>query len=164
MSKPVFIKIVGGTAGSKMWASANVEFDQLKLPYKQSHAAALGDLDGKTNTDNIIEIGEGKSTIENPFTTPAASWCREQTAEISGVIYYGFLPAYGQLYSIKEAISDINTIREALGQSTVNFSSGNWWSSTQSSDTNAVLLNSGSFNSYTKTNVTGLTTLVVFAL
>ena len=163
MSKPVFIKITGGIAGNTMWASENVEFDQLKLPYKKSHAAALGDLDGKTNTDNIIEIGESKSTVENPFITPAASLCREQTATVNGTTYYGFLPAYGQLYSIKEANSDINTIREALGQSTVDFSSGRWWSSTQCSDTEAVSLFSGSFTSYHKT-LTTFYTLVVFAL
>lgn len=163
LARPIFIKLVGGTAGGKMWASDNVEFDQLKLPFKTSHAAALGDLDGKTNTDNIIEIGEGKSTQENPFTTPAASWCRSQTATINGVAYEGFLPAYGQLYSIYENMSAINAIRTALSQSSVNYGSGYWWSSTQYSASNAVGLNLGSFGSLDKTYTT-YTTLVVFAL
>lgn len=142
---------------SKSWAGSNVEFDRNILPFKTNHAEAVLDLDGKTNTDNIIAIGDVLSVA-----TAAADYCREQTLVIGGVTHEGFLGAYGQMYALAENIVTLNAIHALLGKAAPTFTSGGWWTATQGSASNAVDLSSGGFGNYSK-NTSG-TTVALFAL
>lgn len=153
---------------SKQWAISNVEFDQNQLPYKQNDAFAALDLDGKTNTDKIISIGDDISV-----DTPAADWCRKEYYKITinGVEKYGFLPAYGQLRMLSNtyysenvtALIRLHALIFNNPSATVPFSSGGWWSSTQYNAGYAVNLGNGSFNNSSGKALNG-TTLVCWAL
>jgi hypothetical protein len=153
---------------SKQWAASSVEFDQNQLPYKQNDASAALDLDGKTNTDKIISIGDDISV-----DTPAADWCRKEDYKITinGVEKYGFLPAYGQLRMLSNtyysenvtALIRLHALIFNNPSTTVPFSSGYWWSSTQYTAGGAVGLDGGSFYGFNfKAN--SYTTLVCWAL
>jgi len=145
------------TSTSQSWAGSNVEFDQSLLPFKQSHAVAVLDLDGKTNTANIIAIGDSRS-----ISTNAADYCYAQIATIDGVEKHGFLGSFGQMYALSENILEINAIHTLLGIALPGFTSGSWLTSTQFNATNAVKLNNGAFGSNGKTN--SFTTVALFAL
>lgn len=142
---------------SKQWATANVEFDQSLLPFKQSHAAAVLDLDGQTNTESIIDIGDTEGV-----GTPAADYCFGETITVGGVTKHGFLGAYGQMYALAENIIELTAIHSLLGLAAPGFTSGLWWTSTQCNAGNAVRLIDGGFGSLTKTN--NYTTMALFAL
>ena len=152
------IKIPNSTVYGYKWADQNVEFDKTLLPFKQSHAAAVLDLDGETNTQNIVDIGDSMSV-----GTPAADWCQEQTLTINSVPKPGFLGAYGQMYALAENIAVLNAIFALKGLSAPGFTSGIWWTSTQCNSGYAVRLGSGSFNDDIKTG-TNYYTVALFAL
>ena len=149
-------KLPTGTTG-KQWANQNVEFDQTLLPFKQRHAAAVIDLNGAQNTQNIIDIGDSMGV-----ETPAADYCQAQTLTIGGETKTGFLGAYGQMYALAENIAVLNALHSLLGISLPGFTDGNWWTSTQCIATYAVVLSNGGFYYNTKTNST--TTMALFAL
>lgn len=152
---------------SKSWALSNVEFDSAQLPYKSSDDIASFDLDGKTNTDKIISIGDNIDV-----ETLAADWCRQESHKITinGVEKYGFLPAYGQLRMLSNTYypENVTTLLRLHAlifnnpSATLPFSSSYWWSSTQSSAESAVRLGNGSFGYYGKSS--NYTTLVCWAL
>jgi hypothetical protein len=154
---------------SKQWAASNVEFDQNQLPYKKSDAFAALDLDGKTNTDKIISIGDDISV-----DTPAADWCRKEDYKITinGVEKYGFLPAYGQLRMLSNtyysenvtALVRLHSLIFNNPSATLPFSSGGWLSSTQYSADYAVRLYNGSFSGTSFGKTSNGTTLVCWAL
>ena len=153
---------------SKQWALSNVAFDPEQLPYKGNDSVAAFDLDGKTNTDKIISIGDD---IE--VETPAADWCRWENHKITinGVEKYGFLPAYGQLRMLSNtyypenvtALLRLHALIFNNPSATLPFSSGFWWSSTQCGASYAVLLNSGTFSN-TNSKTGNYITLVCWAL
>lgn len=152
---------------SQQWALSNVEFDSVQLPYKNSDNVASFDLDGKTNTDKIISIGDDINV-----ETPAADWCRKENHKITinGVEKYGFLPAYGQLRMLSntyypENVTSLLRLHALIfnnPSATLPFSSGYWWSSTQYNAGDAVRLGNGSFYGYGKAG--SGTTLVCWAL
>lgn len=144
-------------ATGKQWADQNVEFDQSLLPFKQSHAAAVLDLNGAQNTQNIIDIGDSMSVA-----TPAADYCQAQTLTIGGVTRHGFLGAYGQMYALSENIAVLNALHALLGLSAPGFTGGIWWTSTQYSAGNAVELYGGGFDNGGKAY--SYTTMALFAL
>lgn len=154
---------------SKQWAFSNVAFDPEQLPYKDNDTVASFDLDGKTNTDKIISIGD-----DIDVETPAADWCRQENHKITvnGVEKYGFLPAYGQLRMLSNtyypenvtALVRLHALIFNNPSATLPFSSGGWWSSTQCSAANAVRLFNDTFNGgVIKTTTNGIT-LVCWAL
>lgn len=142
---------------SKQWAASNVEFDQSLLPFKQSHAAAVQDLDGETNTQNIIDIGDTMGV-----GTEAADYCHAQKATIAGATKDGFLGAYGQMYQLVANITELNALHTLLGVAQLAITSGYWWTSTQYSAGGAVLLNGGGFSDTSKPG--RYTTMALFAL
>lgn len=149
-------KLPTGATG-KQWANQNVEFDLTLLPFKQSHAAAVLDLNGAQNTQNIIDIGDSMGV-----ETPAADYYQAQTLTIGGETKTGFLGAYGQMYALSENIAVLNALHSLLGYSAPGFTGGLWWTSTQYSTALAVILSNGGFNNGGKT--TSYTTLALFAL
>lgn len=149
-------KLPTGATG-KQWANQNVEFDQTLLPFKQSHAAAVLDLNGAQNTQNIIDIGDSMGV-----ETPAADYCQAQTLTIGGETKTGFLGAYGQMYALAENIAVLNALHSLLGISLPGFTGGIWWTSPQYNATLAVGLNYGGFNDINK--LTSNTTMALFAL
>lgn len=142
---------------SKQWASANVEFDQTLLPFKQSHAAAVQDLDGETNTEKIIDIGDTMGV-----GTEAADYCFAQKATIAGATKDGFLGAYGQMCELIANRTELDALHTLLGVATLGIQSGYWWTSTQCNAGNAVILYNGGFNNGIKG--TRNTTMALFAL
>ncbi len=115
---------------------------------------------GSEYTDLILKAAEemiAAGTAPTNFTTPAATYCREQTLTIAGVTKKGFLPAYGQLRRLSINFNDLQALYNALGiaTATINYTptitSGFWWTSCQYSSTNAVYLSNGSFISGSKT-------------
>lgn len=154
---------------SKQWALSNVEFDSTQLPYKVSDDAASFDLDGKTNTDKIISIGDNMDV-----ETPAADWCRQESHKITinGIEKYGFLPAYGQLRMLSNtyypenvtALLRLHALIFNNPSATLPFSSGIWWSSAQYSADYAVTLNAGTFYHYLTGKTSNYVTLVCWAL
>ena len=154
---------------SKSWALSNVAFDLEQLPYKNNDTVAAFDLDGKTNTDKIISIGDNID-----IETPAADWCRQENHKITinGVEKYGFLPAYGQLRMLSNtyypenvtALLRLHALIFNNPSATLPFSRGVWWSSTQYNAGHAVILDYGTFygNGFSKTS-NGIT-LVCWAL
>lgn len=144
-------------ATEKQWADQNVEFDQSLLPFKQSHAAAVLDLNGAQNTQNIIDVGDSMSVA-----TPAADYCQAQTLTIGGVTKHGFLGAYGQMYALSENIAVLNALHALLGINAPGFTSGYWWTSTQCNAAGAVVLSNGGFGYIYKTN--SYTAMALFAL
>lgn len=149
-------KLPTGATG-RQWADQNVEFDQSLLPFKQNHAAAVLDLNGAQNTQNIIDIGDSMGVA-----TPAADYCQAQTLTIGGVTRHGFLGAYGQMYALSENIAVLNALHSLLGYSAPGFTGGNWWASAQYSAGNAVLLHNGGFRYINKTSSD--TAIALFAL
>ena len=144
------------TAG-KQWANQNVEFDQTLLPFKTSHAAAVLDLNGAQNTQNIIDIGDSMGV-----ETPAADYCQSQTLTIGGETKTGFLGAYGQMYALAENIAVLNALHSLLGIPAPGFTGGRWWTSTQCNAGTAVTLYLGSFINDSKNY--SYTTVALFAL
>ena len=145
------------SAPGKQWASANVEFDQTLLPFKQSHAAAVLDLNGEQNTENIIDIGDTMGV-----GTQAADYCRAETAVVNGETKHGFLGAYGQMYALSENITELNAIHVLLGKAAPGFTNGYWWTSTQYNAGSAVYLSNGGF--YYDYKRGSNTTIALFAL
>ena len=144
-------------ATSKQWANQNVEFDQTLLPFKTSHAAAVLDLNGAQNPQNIIDIGDSMGV-----ETPAADYCKAQTLTIGGETKTGFLGAYGQMYALAENIAVLNALHSLLGISAPGFTGGGWWTSTQSYAGFAVTLYYGGFDGTNQTYSN--TTIALFAL
>lgn len=143
---------------SNQWANQNVEFDKTLLPFCQSHAAAVLDMNGALNTENIIDIGDTMGV-----GTPAADYCASQTAEFDGVTKHGFLGAYGQMYALSENITELRAIHALLGVSAPTFTNGHWWTSTQYNATYAVRLLNGGFGNYYGKDYS-ITTMALFAL
>ena len=127
------------------------------LPFKQSHAAAVQDLDGETNTENIIDIGDTMGV-----GTEAADYCHAQKATIAGATKDGFLGAYGQMYQLVANITELNALHTLLGVAQLGITSGFWWTSTQYNAGYAVGLDGGGFDYNNK--LYGFTTLALFAL
>ena len=132
---------------SRQWASANVEFDTTRLPFKSSLDLASKDFASSKNTHNIITIGE-----ELDITTPAASYCDSQVATVGGVTRKGYLLAFGVLYRMVQNKTQLDELYLALGKTAPAIHSGNWWSSCQDSATGAVYLYIGGFYGNGKTN------------
>ena len=127
-------------SSNKQWATSNVEFDTIRLPFYSN----LGDLKyaGKHLTKMIIEIGE-----ELNVGTPAATECQNQVLTINNVDRNGFLLSYDQIYAIatvnRSAFQDFYA---ALGRTAPAIWSGGWLTSCQNSATYAVYLINGGFN------------------
>ncbi len=116
---------------------------------------------GSEYTDLILKAAEemiAAGTAPANFTTPAATYCREQTLTIAGVTKKGFLPAYGQLRRLALNFNSLQALYNALGiaTSTINYtptvSTGFWWTSCQYSSTNAVDFYNGGFGYRNKSN------------
>jgi len=132
------------TAG-KAWAAQNVAFDTDLLPYKQSHAAAVVCMNGPTNTQNIRAIGDSMN-----IETPGADWCAEQELVVNGTTYHGYMGEYGEMKQLPDNLSQLTAFHLLLGFPAPTFNSGGWWTSTQFSDTSAVILSNGGFYSGSK--------------
>lgn len=125
---------------SKQWASANIEFDTTRLPFKSNIDLASKDFASSKNTHNIITIGE-----ELDITTPAASYCDSQIATVGGITRKGYLLAFGVLYRMVQNKTQLDELYLALGKTAPAIHSGGWWSSCQYSATGAVSLYNGGF-------------------
>lgn len=142
---------------SKQWASANIEFDTTRLPFKGNIDLALKDFASSKNTHNIITIGE-----ELGIPTPAASYCDSQIATVGGITRKGYLLAFGVLYRMVQNKTQLDELYLALGKTAPAIHSGRWWSSCQYSAAHAVSLTNGGFYYYLKT--TSSSVLVGFDL
>lgn len=111
---------------SSMWCSQQVQFDINRLPFIISDAMGLPVVQGKKNTELIMEIAS-----EMAVTVPAATQCNESILTLGGVDRNGFLPAYGQLRRLALNQSFIDEMYEALGKTRLNFTSGYYWTSCQ---------------------------------
>ena len=136
---------------SRQWASANVEFDTTRLPFKSNIDLASKDFASSKNTHNIITIGE-----ELNITTPAASYCDSQVATVGGITRKGCLLAFGVLYRMVQNKTQLDELYLALGKTAPAIHSGLWWSSCQRSATNAVPLHNGGLGNLTKTGSTSV--------
>lgn len=130
---------------SKSWCASNVEFDTDLLPFKTSHATAVVCMNGPINTQNIIAIGDslGKETA-------AADWCVAQTMTVGDVTINGYLGEYGEMYQLAANLAQLTAFHLLLGYAAPTFNIGHWWTSTQSSATNAVILGNGGFGTSNK--------------
>lgn len=81
--------------GSYSWSSQQIEFSQDLLPFTDTEEKALKRYDGKSDTQYIISEGK-RLGVE----TPAATACQKRTINVNGATFYGFLPAYGQIYPL----------------------------------------------------------------
>ena len=133
------------STSSKQWAASNVQFDTDLLPYKQSHAAAVVCLNGPTNTQNIRSIGDSIGV-----ETPGADWCAAQQLTTNSTTYNGYMGEYGEMKQLADNLSQLTAFHLLLGFPAPTFNSGDWWTSTQYSDTSAVKLGNGSFDNRSK--------------
>ena len=140
-------KIHNTIGTNKKWTSINLQFPS--LPYL-NQAQATDDYDGAGNTQKIEDDWSILVTTNPSLTIEATTYCRAETVTIGGTTYQGFLPAAGQLVAVKNNIYDINNALDTLGGNQLAITSGYWWSSSQSSATNAWYLRNGSLNTYNK--------------
>ena len=151
-------KIHNTIGTNKKWASINLQFPS--LPYL-NQAQATADYDGAGNTQKIEDDWAIIVTTNPSLTIEATTYCRAETVTIGGTTYQGFLPAAGQLVAAKNNIYDINNALDTLGGNQLAITSGNWWSSSQSSQGSAWYLSYGSLNCYHNKN-NGLQVLPFF--
>ena len=136
---------------SRQWASATVEFDTTRLPFKRNIDLASKDFASSKNTHNIITIGE-----ELNITTPAASYCDSQVATVGGITRKGCLLAFGVLYRMIQNKTQLDELYLALGKTAPAIHSGFWLSSCQYSASHAVGLDNGGFYNGGKTGSTSV--------
>ena len=134
------------TTASKAWAAQNIAFDTDLLPYKQNHAAAVVCMNGPTNTQNIRAIGDSMN-----IETEAADWCATQELIVNGTTFHGYMGEYGEMKQLPDNLSQLTAFHLLLGFPAPTFNSGYWWTSTQYSDTSAVILSNGGFGFDSKT-------------
>jgi len=140
------------------WANQNIEFDHNRLPYVTSEAAAMNaPYSGRYYTDIILEILEEKQLAGNPqLTAPAAEFCKNKSITCAGIDLNGFLGNFNEMkraFTGNYGKSAVDAIYVALGKTNQNPNpaSGDWWTSNQYSDTNAVLMYHGGFDYRYKT-------------
>lgn len=96
---------------------------------------AKSDYDGVTNT-NLMEADRIALLPSYPdLTIPAVDYCRTQTMTIGGVTKEGYLPAAGQLWTLKNNVFDVNKALSILGGNTLGLGSNYWMSSSQRNQT-----------------------------
>ena len=153
--------------GAQWMLPQNLEIDRNELPFKNTLALASVDFDGPGNTDKIITIGGSMSVVidgkDTPVTTPAATYCRQQTITRPQIdengnpildengdprvnTYVGYLPSFGELWQLHSVGDEIVKIQLLYDNKFTNINNGVWWSSTQYSSTDAVTLHHGRFN------------------
>ena len=97
-----------------------------------------------------------------PHTAPAAAYCAGKAHPISGELNAGFLPSYAQIQQLAYNYESLHNIYSLLGKTAPTVTSGYWWTSCQTSETDAVHLYNGGFYGFTKTYSTSV--LVCFDL
>jgi len=137
-------KLGAESLGSKQWATSNVDFDTVRLPYYSN----LGGWKyaGRYMTDKIIEIGlEVLPEVGNP--TPAATACANLSETFGGKSHRGFLLAYDQIYRIATTNrTTFQALYTAVGRTAPTIWSGSWWTSCQDSAIYGVSLRTGGFS------------------
>lgn len=162
--------IASPTVSSTPWAQANVDFgvnntivaDAIAsgalteaCGYYSNHALAYAVKDGAGESALVKQVGRvladaGKLNQANP--TPAFKAAEDKKLTIAGVERSGFLLSFGQLYDLYQNKADMDAFYAALGKTAPAIHSGLWWTACQYNAANAVHLNGGSFNGFSKTN------------
>ena len=160
----------GSSYGNALaWCVQNYQFDASLLPNYTRYTAA-SDWKSVENTTNIIALADDPSTGYgvvnnwnmdlNLFTfVPAAKWCRNQNITIGGSTYYGSLPAFGALniFSVAANLTDLHSYLTMIGSTYLpDFSSMNYWCSSQSEGGQACLFVNRSIGATNKTNINAI--------
>ena len=136
---------------NQKWCIENVQF--MSIPNIGGSDNAKLDLNGVDNTDKILQEAVGKvydynqahsSSLTVADYVQAAAKARAESIVIGGETYYGFLPSAGQIWKYLQNINDMNAAMIECGGTGIGITGGLWWSSSQSSQTNAWNLNDGS--------------------
>ena len=144
---------------NQKWCIENVQFSS--IPNLGNATAAQSDLDGVDNTAKILQEAVGKvydynqahsSSLTVADYVQAAAKAQAETIVIGGETYHGFLPSAGQIWKCRQNISDINAALIECGGTAIAITSGNWWSSSQSSQGDAWHLLIGSLYNGNKNN------------
>lgn len=111
------------STGSK-WAATSLTTDQQTYfsgNYITSSTTAKADMDGKGNTQRIIDAGVTIATVINDYNTSngTAGW---------------YLPSLGQLYNIYTNVSQINTLLGMVNGTKIPTSAAYWGSSVYSAN------------------------------
>lgn len=109
------IWIIGNEFYSSKFASASFTVPETLLPLTSQVNTARKYYDGEAYTKYIIDSCEIQGV--NPL---AATWCTNQYITINGLVRYGFVLSFGQLYILKTNASLINSLYAALGLTSIN--------------------------------------------
>lgn len=154
-----FMIKIASEVSNRQWCVQNVNFynsDETKgspaLSFVQNDSVGLTKCDGAYYTREIIRAGRivnasWLNTYPTGEPTPAAAYATSCKMTINGVEKTGYLPGYGQLRRLALNKAYLNIAYTAMGKTAPNITSGNWWTSCQSSETYSVNLGNGSFDS-----------------
>jgi hypothetical protein len=116
---------------------------------------------GSLDTDRLKQFVSGGTYTSQAYTYVSDKTLTYTDANNNTVTLNGFIPAFGQLWIIKTALTTINTALGLIGGNSININSGNWWSATQSNNYGMWNMNGGNPSYSNKGN--SYNVLVVFA-
>lgn len=115
--------------------------------------------DGRLLTTKLLAEAKDKG-----LASEYASYCASQGIDISDEKrLQGFCLAFGQLWTVKLCLDQINECLRLTTGKKLNVNSGNWWSVTQYSSANAWLIYNGAPGNGINNKTNGFTVLVGYA-
>ena len=142
------IKVVG-----RQWLSKQVLMESMPLYSSSTSNLPENDChfsyDGRLLTTKLLAEAKDKG-----LTSEYASYCASQGIDVSeDRRLQGFCLAFGQLWTVKMCLEQINECLRLTTGKSLNVNSGNWWSVTQYSAANACYISNGGYSNFVKTYV-----------